>query len=35
MVEITAAIAFENFSARFNEAFGIESQGFARNETDD
>ncbi len=26
MVELTAAIAFENFSARFNHAFGIESQ---------
>jgi alkylhydroperoxidase family enzyme len=24
MVELTAAIALENFSARFNRAFGIE-----------
>lgn len=29
MVELTAAIALENFSARFNDAFGIESQGFS------
>jgi hypothetical protein len=25
MVELTAAIAFENFSARFNREFGIET----------
>ena len=27
MVELTAAIALENFSARFNHAFGIEPEG--------
>jgi len=29
MVELTAAIAWENYRGRFNHAFGIESQGFA------
>jgi AhpD family alkylhydroperoxidase len=29
LVELTAAIAIENYRARFNWAFGIESQGFA------
>jgi alkylhydroperoxidase family enzyme len=29
MVELTAAIAWENYRARFNHAFGLESQGFA------
>ena len=29
MVELTAAIAWENFRARFNRGFGIESEGFA------
>ena len=28
LVELTAAIALENYRARFNWAFGIESQGF-------
>jgi alkylhydroperoxidase family enzyme len=28
MVELTAAIAWENFRARFNRGFGIESEGF-------
>ena len=27
MVELTAAIALENFSGRFNHAFGIEPEG--------
>jgi len=29
MVELTATIAWENFRARFNRGFGIESEGFA------
>lgn len=29
MVELTAAIAWENYRAWFNHAFGLESQGFA------
>jgi alkylhydroperoxidase family enzyme len=29
MVELTAAIAWENFRARFNRGFGIEAEGFA------
>jgi 4-carboxymuconolactone decarboxylase len=29
IVELTAAIAWENYRARFNHALGIESQGFA------
>ena len=29
MVELTAMIAWENFRARFNRGFGIESEGFA------
>jgi alkylhydroperoxidase family enzyme len=28
MVELTAAIAWENFRARFNRGFGIEAEGF-------
>lgn len=28
LVELTAAIAFENFRGRFNHAFGIDAQGF-------
>ena len=28
MVELASAIAWENFRARFNRGFGIESQGF-------
>ena len=28
MVELTTAIAWENFRARFNRGFGIESEGF-------
>ncbi len=29
MVELTAAIAWENYRARFDHAFGIEAQGFS------
>lgn len=29
LVELTAAIAWENYRARFNHAFGIEAQGFS------
>jgi alkylhydroperoxidase family enzyme len=29
LVELTAAIAWENYRARFDHAFGIESQGFS------
>jgi alkylhydroperoxidase family enzyme len=28
MVELTAAIVWENFRARFNRGFGIEAEGF-------
>jgi len=28
MVELTAAIAWENFRARFNRGFGVEAEGF-------
>ena len=30
LVELTGVIAWENFRARFNHAFGIEAQGFSR-----
>jgi alkylhydroperoxidase family enzyme len=33
MVELAAAIATENFSARFNHAFGIESNNLMEDET--
>jgi alkylhydroperoxidase family enzyme len=29
MVELTAAVAWENFRARFNHALGVESQGYS------
>ena len=29
MVELTTAIAWENFRARFNRGFGIEAEGFS------
>lgn len=29
MVELTSAIAWENYRARFDHAFGVESEGFA------
>src|SRR5262245_42275209 len=29
MVELTAAIAWENYRARFNRGFGIEAEGFS------
>jgi alkylhydroperoxidase family enzyme len=31
MVELTVAIAWENFRARFNRGFGIESEGFTES----
>jgi len=30
LVELTGAIAWENFRARFNHALGIESEGFSK-----
>jgi len=30
LVELTSAIAWENYRARFNHAFAIESEGFYR-----
>jgi alkylhydroperoxidase family enzyme len=30
LVELTAAIAWENYRARFNHAFGIKAQGFSK-----
>jgi alkylhydroperoxidase family enzyme len=29
LVELTAAIAWENWRARFNHAFGIEAEGYS------
>lgn len=29
MVELTSAIAWENYRARYDHAFGIEAQGFS------
>jgi alkylhydroperoxidase family enzyme len=29
LVEVTSAIAWENYRARFNHAFGIEAEGFS------
>src|SRR5262245_10450440 len=29
LVELTSAIAWENYRARFNRAFGVEPEGFA------
>jgi len=31
MIELTAMIAWENYRARFNHAFGIEAQGFSES----
>ena len=31
LVELTSAIAWENYRARFNHAFGIESEGFSEH----
>lgn len=31
LVELTATIAWENYRARFNRAFGIESQNFSEH----
>lgn len=33
LVELVATIAMENYRARFNRAFGVESQNFARRQT--
>jgi hypothetical protein len=30
LVELTAALAWENYRARFDHAFGIEAEGFTR-----
>ena len=30
LVELTSAIAWENYRARFNHAFGIEAEGFSQ-----
>jgi len=30
LVELTAAIAWENYRARFDRAFGVEAQGFSK-----
>lgn len=30
LVELTSAIAWENFRGRFNHAFGIEAEGFSQ-----
>ena len=30
LVELTSAIAWENYRARFDHAFGIEAEGFSR-----
>jgi alkylhydroperoxidase family enzyme len=30
LVELTASIAWENFRARYNHAFGIEAEGFSK-----
>ena len=32
LVELTSAIAWENYRARFNHAFGLESQGFTEGD---
>ena len=32
MVELTASIAWENWRARFDHAFGVEAQGFAEGQ---
>jgi alkylhydroperoxidase family enzyme len=29
LVELTAAIAWENYRARFNRTFGVEAEGFS------
>jgi len=30
LVELTSAIAWENYRARFNRTFGVESEGFSQ-----
>ena len=32
LVELTAAIAWENYRARFDHAFGLESEGFTEGQ---
>jgi alkylhydroperoxidase family enzyme len=32
VVELTSTIAWENYRARFNHAFGAESEGFSKNQ---
>jgi AhpD family alkylhydroperoxidase len=32
LVELTAAVAFENYRGRFNHAFGVDAQGFSEGE---
>ena len=32
LVELTAAITWENYRARFNRAFGVEAEGFSANQ---
>jgi len=32
LVELTATIAWENYRARFDHAFGIEAEGFSEGE---
>ncbi len=31
LVELTSALAWENYRARFNHALGIEAEGFSKN----
>jgi alkylhydroperoxidase family enzyme len=31
LVELTAALAWENYRARFDHAFGVESEGFTQD----
>ena len=32
LVELTSAIAWENYRARFNRAFGVEAEGFSEGQ---
>jgi alkylhydroperoxidase family enzyme len=34
VVELTAAVALENFRSKFNTALGIEAQGFCMSKSD-
>ena len=31
LVELTATVAWENYRARFDHAFGVEAEGFAKD----